>query len=125
MEPTMAEILSQVVARLPEELLKRAGLEHEPVAMLESADGGALVRKLTPIEKNEYPERTGESAFFATARELDEALLALPHDDRAAAAGAVIGEDQSSMSERRKRIPPVAACTSPPANSPAAGDAPG
>jgi RNA polymerase sigma-70 factor (ECF subfamily) len=30
---------------------------------------------------------------------------------------------QSSMSERRKRIPPVAAWASPPASSPASGDA--
>ncbi len=36
--------------------------------------------------------------------------------------GGVIGEDQSSMSERRKRIPPVAAWASPPASSPASGD---
>ena len=36
--------------------------------------------------------------------------------------GPVIGEDQSSMSERRKRIPPVAAWASPPASSPASGD---
>ena len=35
----------------------------------------------------------------------------------------VIEEDQSSMSESRKRIPPVAAWASPPASSPAAGDA--
>ena len=48
--------------------------------MLESADGGALVRKLTPAEKNEYAERTGENVFFATEQEFDEAILALPYD---------------------------------------------
>jgi hypothetical protein len=79
----MADVLSPMVvhaSRLPEELLKRAGLEHEPVVMLESAEQGALVRKLTPIEKNEYSERTGESVFFATEQEFDEAVLALRYD---------------------------------------------
>ena len=79
----MAEVMSPMVvhaARLPEELLKRAGLEHEPVVMLESTDGGALVRKLTPTEKNEYSERTGENVFFASEQEFDEAILALPYD---------------------------------------------
>ncbi len=79
----MPEVLSPMVVhatRLPEELLERAGLEHEPVVMLESTDAGALVRKLTPIEKSEYQERTGESVFFATEQEFDEAVLALPYD---------------------------------------------
>jgi hypothetical protein len=79
----MAEVLSPMVVhsvRLPEELLRRAGVEHEPVVMLETMDGGALVRKLTPAEKNEYQERTGENVFFASEQEFDEALLSLPHD---------------------------------------------
>lgn len=79
----MAEVMSPMVVhalRLPEELLTRAGLEHEPVVMLESTDGGALVRKLTPIEKTEYAERTGENVFFASEQEFDEAMLALPYD---------------------------------------------
>src|SRR5438445_12677973 len=79
----MTDVQSPMVvhaARLPKELLERAGLEHEPVVMLESTDAGALVRKLTPTEKNEYQERTGENVFFATEQEFDEAILALPYD---------------------------------------------
>lgn len=48
--------------RLPAELLERASVEHEPVVMLESTTNGALVRKLTPAENNEYSLRTGENA---------------------------------------------------------------
>src|SRR5205823_2834642 len=67
--------------QLPLELLRLAGLEHEPVVMLESVDRGALVRKLTPVEKNDYSEQTGENAFFGTEQEFDEAILAIRHDD--------------------------------------------
>jgi len=79
----MADVLSPMVvhaARQPAELLARAGVEHEPVVMLESTEQGALVRKLTPAEKNEYQEQTGETVFFASEQEFDEAILALPYD---------------------------------------------
>ena len=59
----------------------RAGIELEQVVMLETTPEGALVRKLTPIEKNEYQLRTGQSMFFATAEEFDEALMALPYEE--------------------------------------------
>jgi hypothetical protein len=61
-------------ARLPEELLVRAGIENEPLVMLESTDAGGLVRKLTVAEKLEYAERTGENAFFGNDQEFDEAV---------------------------------------------------
>lgn len=48
--------------------------------MLESSSRGALVRKLTPTEKNGYQKRTGENVFFATAEEFDDAILAAPYD---------------------------------------------
>ncbi len=61
-------------ARLPEELRVRAGIESEPLVMLESTDGGGLVRKLTVAEKIEYAERTGENVFFGSDQEFDEAV---------------------------------------------------
>jgi hypothetical protein len=61
-------------ARLPEELLVRAGIENEPLVMLESTDAGGLVRKLTVTEKIEYAERTGQNAFFGSDQEFDEAV---------------------------------------------------
>ena len=61
-------------ARLPEELLVRAGIENEPLVMLESTDAGGLVRKLTVAEKIEYAERTGENVFFGSDQEFDEAV---------------------------------------------------
>jgi len=79
----MPDVIAPMVvrsSRLPSELLKRAGLEHEPVVMLESTDRGELVRKLTPIEKNEHQEHTGENVFFASEQEFDEAALSLPYD---------------------------------------------
>jgi hypothetical protein len=79
----MSRVLSTMVVhanRLPSELLERAGIEHEPLVMLESTERGALVRKLTPIEKNDYQERTGENVFFATKQEFDEAVLAIPYE---------------------------------------------
>jgi hypothetical protein len=66
--------------RLPLELLERAGLEHEPIVIVESTARGELVRKLTPAEKNEHQERTGESVFFASEQEFDEAMLAVPYE---------------------------------------------
>lgn len=74
----MATVPSPMIvhaARLPAELLARADAEHEPVVMLESSSRGALVRVLTPTEKNEYQERTSENVFFATAEEFDDAIL--------------------------------------------------
>lgn len=79
----MASVLSPMVVhaiRLPAEVLERAGVEHETVVMLESTADGALVRKLTPTEKNEYQLRTGESVVFLSSEEFDEALMTLPED---------------------------------------------
>lgn len=66
--------------RLPRELLERADLQHEPLVIVESTERGELVRGLSPTEKNEYQERTGESVFFATAQEFDEAMLTAPYE---------------------------------------------
>jgi hypothetical protein len=85
-EDGMATVLSPMIvhaSRLPEELLARADLEHEPLVMLESTPDGALVRKLTPAEKVQYAERTGESVFFGSAAEMDEAVLGVAVDDPA------------------------------------------
>jgi hypothetical protein len=41
------------------------------------------VRKLTPTEKVQYAERTGESVFFGSAAERDEAVLGVAVDDPA------------------------------------------
>ncbi len=79
----MSNVLAPIVVdatRLPRELLERAGLEHEPLVIVESTERGELVRKLTPAEKNDHQERTDESVFFATEREFDEAMLAAPHE---------------------------------------------
>lgn len=79
----MATALSPMIvhaSRLPEELLTRADVEHEPLVMLESTPDGALVRKLTPAEKVQYAERTGDRVFFASAAEMDEAVLGVPVD---------------------------------------------
>ncbi len=84
MNDAMASVLSPMIvhaSRLPEELLVRANLEHEPLVMLESTPDGALVRKLTPAEKVQYSERTGESVFFGSAAEMDEAVLGIPVED--------------------------------------------
>lgn len=80
----MATVLSPMVvhaSRLPAELLARADVEHEPLVMLVSTPDGALVRKLTPAEKLEYAERTGESVFFGSSAEMDEAILSVPVED--------------------------------------------
>jgi hypothetical protein len=79
----MPNVLAPIVVdakRLPRELLERADLQHEPVLIVESTERGELVRKLTPTEKNEHQERTGESVFFATDQEFDEAMLATPYE---------------------------------------------
>jgi hypothetical protein len=79
----MSSVLTPIVVdakRLPRELLERAGLEHEPLVIVESTARGELVRKLTPYEKNEHQERTGESVFFASEQEFDEAMLAAPYE---------------------------------------------
>lgn len=84
---TVATVLSPMIvhaSRLPDELLARADVEHEPLVMLESTPDGALVRKLTPAEKVQYAERTGESVFFGSAAEMDEAVLGVPVDHPAA-----------------------------------------
>jgi hypothetical protein len=81
----MSSVLAPIVIdakRLPVEVLERSGLEHEPVVIVESTERGELVRKLTPVEKNEYQERTGENVFFATEQEFDETLLALPYEGK-------------------------------------------
>ena len=44
-----------------------AGLEYEPVLMLEPTENGLTVRKLTATEKIEHSERTGEAAFAVPA----------------------------------------------------------
>jgi hypothetical protein len=56
----MLNVLSPIVVdatRLPRELLERAGLEHEPLVIVESTARGELVRKLTPDEKKHGRER--------------------------------------------------------------------
>jgi hypothetical protein len=80
----MGTVLSPMVvhaSRLPEELLARADVEYEPLVMLESTPDGALVRKLTPAEKVEYAGRTGETVFFGSDAEFDEAVLGIPYED--------------------------------------------
>ena len=84
MNEGMATVLSPMIVhapRLPEELLARADVEHEPLVMLQRTPDGALVRKLTPAEKVQYAERTGESVFFGSAAEMDEAILGVPVDE--------------------------------------------
>lgn len=49
--------------------------------MLESTPDGAPVRKLTPAEKVQHAERTGESVSLASAAEMDEAVLGVPVDE--------------------------------------------
>jgi len=81
----MSSVLAPIIVdakRLPVEVLERSGLEHEPTVIVESAERGELVRKLTPTEKNAYQERTGENVFFASEQEFDEAVLALPYEGK-------------------------------------------
>lgn len=65
--------------RLPQELVERAVVEQEPVVMLESTEGGALVRKLTAAEKLDYAERTGENVFFGSDGEFEEAVRSVSY----------------------------------------------
>ena len=86
MNDGMATVLSPMIvhaARLPEELLARADVEHEPLVMLESTPDGALVRKLTPAEKVSYGKPTGENVFVASVAEMDEAVLGVAVDEPA------------------------------------------
>ncbi len=79
----MPSVLAPIVVdakRFPRELLERAGLEHEPLVIVESTARGELVQKLTPDEKNDYQEHTGQSVFFATKQGFDEAMLAAPYE---------------------------------------------
>jgi len=46
--------------------------EIEPFVMLESATGGARVRKLTVEEKLAHSERTGEGVFLADNQEHED-----------------------------------------------------
>jgi hypothetical protein len=62
-------------------LLIAAGLEYEPVVMLEPTETGLTVRKLTVDEKIDYTERSGEAAFLGSEEEQDEFFAAL--DQRA------------------------------------------
>jgi hypothetical protein len=50
-------------------LLRAAGLELERVVMLDPTDTGLTVCRLTPEEKVDHTERTGESAFLGSEEE--------------------------------------------------------
>ena len=58
-------------------LLRAAGIELEQVVMLEPSERGLIVRKLTPEEKVEHSERTGESAFLGSDEEQEAFFAAL------------------------------------------------
>ena len=62
-------------------LLRAAGLELERVVMLEPTENGLTVRKLSPAEKIDHSERTGESAFLGSDEEQEAFFTAL--DERA------------------------------------------
>jgi hypothetical protein len=62
-------------------LLRAAGLELEPVVMLEPTDDGLRVRKLTAAEKVAHSQRTGEAAFAGSDEELDALFAAIPAAD--------------------------------------------
>jgi hypothetical protein len=64
-------------AELDPNLLRAAGLEHEPVVMLEPTQNGLTVRKLTADEKIDHSERSGESAFLGSDEEQEEFFAAL------------------------------------------------
>jgi hypothetical protein len=66
---------------LDPDLLRAAGLELEPVVMLEPTQNGLTVRKLTPVEKGEHSERTGEPAFLGSDEELFAYFEAIPAAD--------------------------------------------
>jgi hypothetical protein len=62
-------------------LLEAAGLEYEPVVMLESTETGLVVRKLTAAEKIAHSERTGEAPFAGSDEDLDQLFAAIPAAD--------------------------------------------
>jgi hypothetical protein len=62
-------------------LLVAAGLEYEPVVMLEPTEDGLTLRKLTATEKIKYSERNGEAAFAGSDEELKELFEAIPAAD--------------------------------------------
>ncbi len=68
-------------AELDRRLLWAAGLELEPVVMLEPTADGLKVRKLTASEKLAHCERTGEPAFAGSDEELTELFDAIPAAD--------------------------------------------
>lgn len=69
---------------LDRQLLVAAGLEHEPVVMLEPTVDGLTVRKLTAAEKIAYSAQSGEAAFAGSDTELVELFDAVPVADDAA-----------------------------------------
>jgi hypothetical protein len=58
-------------------LLRAAGLELEPVVMLEPTGNGLTVRRLTADEKIDHSELTGESAFLGSDEEQEAFFAAL------------------------------------------------
>jgi hypothetical protein len=86
-----AQALNPIVvhaARLPEEILVRAGLGMEPLVMLERTEPGGRVRKLTVAEKIEYADRTGANVFFGSDQEFDNAVRYVGSVLRSGSAGA-------------------------------------
>jgi hypothetical protein len=71
-------------ADLDRGLLIAAGLEFEPVVMLEPTENGLTVRKLTATEKIAHSEQTGEAAFASSDEELKALFDAIPATDDAA-----------------------------------------
>jgi hypothetical protein len=72
-------------ADLDADLLRAAGLELEPVVMLEPTENGLTVRRLTAAEKVAHTEATGEPAFLGSEEELDAYFAAIPAADDPAA----------------------------------------
>lgn len=66
-------------------LLIAAGLELEPVVMLDPVQDGVVVRKLTPDEKVDHGLATEEPIFMGSDEEQEAVFAAL--DRRADAAG--------------------------------------
>lgn len=71
-------------ADLDRGLLIAAGLEFEPVVMLEPTESGLTVRKLTATEKIRNSEQTGEAAFAGSDAELKALFDAIPAADNPA-----------------------------------------
>ena len=77
---TMTRLAGPTVMRAAEldaSLLRAAGLELEPVVMLEPTKNGLTMRKLTVDEKIDHSERSGESAFLGSDEEQEEFFAAL------------------------------------------------